>query len=220
MKFPHFLIIYSSQSIPWHIWQLPQLLVFLGRAPKSCYTRISHYSLQKCSSWEVTFKSFLTFLFGFRSGLWLGHSITSPMLLASHCIVDLPSCLWSLSCWNMNFWPILTCFADFFRFFLRISLYFTPFILPSYWTSSAIPANEKLAHNIMLPPSCITVGMVLFCWWTVLTFMPKSSTMVSSDHKTFYQFVAGSFRCLCMNFKHDYKWTFFFLQSLIQARCV
>ncbi|MEQ2182558.1 hypothetical protein GOODEAATRI_023513 [Goodea atripinnis] len=46
------------------------------------------------------------------------------------------------------------------RFSSRISLYLAPSIFPSSLTSYLIPDKEKQLHCIILPPPCLTVGMV------------------------------------------------------------
>ena len=72
---------------------------------------------------------------------------------------------------------------------------------------------------MMLPPPCITVGMVFFWWCAVLfwrqTYLlelwPKSSTLVSSDHKTFSHMFLGDFRCVFA--KCSLAWRFFFVRK-------
>ena len=43
----------------------------------------------------------------------------------------------------------------------RISLCFAPFIFALILTSLPVPTAENHPHSMMLPPPCITVGMVL-----------------------------------------------------------
>jgi hypothetical protein len=47
------------------------------------------------------------------------------------------------------------------RFSSRITVYFAPFTFPSILTSLPVPATEKHAHRIMLPPPCLTVDVML-----------------------------------------------------------
>ena len=69
--------------------------------------------------------------------------------------------------------PSLKSFALWSRFSLRIGLYFSPFIVPSLFTSVPVPVAEKHPHRMMLPPPCFTVGMVLDGWWAVPGFLQK-----------------------------------------------
>jgi hypothetical protein len=102
-------------------------------------------------------------------------------------------CLGSLSCWKVNLHPSLRSWELCRRFKSRFSLYFALFIFPSIVTSLPVPAAEKHPYNMMLPPPCFTVGMVLARWWAVpgflqtwhLAFRPKSLILVSSDQNTY-----------------------------------
>lgn len=112
--------------------------------------------------------------------------------------------------------------TNFIRLFPRISQYPAPSTFPSILTMSPIPADP---HYIMLTPPCFTFGLMLFWWKGMLEFMPKGSTLVSSDHETFCKVDAGSFRCLCANFILHYilkKMSFFlpFSNMCAGARCV
>uniref|UniRef100_A0A8C7U0U3 Ceramide transporter 1 n=1 Tax=Oncorhynchus mykiss TaxID=8022 RepID=A0A8C7U0U3_ONCMY len=51
-------------------------------------------------------------------------------------------------------------FADSIRFSSRMVLYLAPSIFPSILTIFPVPAEEKQAQTMMLPPPCLTVGMV------------------------------------------------------------
>jgi hypothetical protein len=99
-------------------------------------------------------------LIGFKSGLWLGHSMTFRNLYQSHSHIVLAVCLGSLSCWKVNLHPSLRSQALSSRFSSRISLYFATLIFPLILTSHPVPTAEKHAHSMLLPPTCFTVGMV------------------------------------------------------------
>ncbi len=174
-----------------------------------------HSSLQILSSsvrldgkrwWTAIFRSLQRCSIGFKSGLWLGHSITVTELW-SHSFVILAVCLASLSCWKVNLQPSLRSWALWRRFSSRISLYLAAFIFPSIATNRPVPAAEKHPHSMMLPPPCFTVGTVLDRWWVVPGFLhtyrlelrPKSSILVSSDQRILFVTILESFRCFLAN---------------------
>ncbi len=87
-----------------------------------CGGILAHSSLQNCfnsatlegfQSWMDCLRSCHSILFGFKSGLWLGHSKTLILFFLSHSEADLLVCLGSLSCCitqvrlNLftNWWP-------------------------------------------------------------------------------------------------------------------
>ena len=104
------------------------------------------------------------------------------------CMVSLRS----LSCWNVNLSPSPRSWALWKRFSLRISLYFSAFIFPSILTSLPVPVADKHPHSTMLPPPCLTVGMVSKTWCTVPGFFhtrhwelwPSNSILILSDQWT------------------------------------
>uniref|UniRef100_A0A8C7LIM7 Uncharacterized protein n=1 Tax=Oncorhynchus mykiss TaxID=8022 RepID=A0A8C7LIM7_ONCMY len=51
-------------------------------------------------------------------------------------------------------------FSDNLGFSSRMVLYLAPSIFPSILTIFSVPAEEKQAQTMMLPPPCLTVGMV------------------------------------------------------------
>uniref|UniRef100_A0A8C7P234 Uncharacterized protein n=1 Tax=Oncorhynchus mykiss TaxID=8022 RepID=A0A8C7P234_ONCMY len=73
---------------------------------------------------------------------------------------DFALCFGSLSCWKTNLRPSLKSFADSIRFSSRMVLYLAPSIFPSILTIFPVPAEEKQAQTMMLPPPCLTMGMV------------------------------------------------------------
>ena len=91
----------------------------------------------------------------------------------SYSSVTVAVCFMSLSYWKMNFRPNFCFLAESSRFSSRIFLYFDPSIFPSILTSAPVPDDEKHRHNMMLPPPCITVGMVFFGWCAVLGLCQK-----------------------------------------------
>ena len=70
-------------------------------------------------------------------------------------------------------------------------------------TQSSCPCswNPPPPHSMLLPPPCVTVGIVLGRWWAVPGFLhtyrleltPKSSILVSSDQRIFFLVVWESF---------------------------
>uniref|UniRef100_A0A8C8M9Q3 SUV39H1 histone lysine methyltransferase b n=1 Tax=Oncorhynchus tshawytscha TaxID=74940 RepID=A0A8C8M9Q3_ONCTS len=62
--------------------------------------------------------------------------------------------------YSTNLRPSLRSFADSIRFSSRMVLYLAPSIFPSILTIFPVPAEEKQAQTMMLPPPCLTVGMV------------------------------------------------------------
>ena len=130
---------------------------------------------------------------GLRSELCDGHSNTLTLLSLSHfpqlwkyawghCPFGRPICNQASTSWLMS-WDVA-------------SIY--PHNFPSscchlFWPAPVLPA-AKHPHNMMLQPSCFTVGMVFFSlqaspfflqtWWSLWS---NSSIIVSSDQKTFLQ---------------------------------
>ncbi len=167
----------------------------------------AHSSLQKRSKsvrlrghllCTALFRSPHRFSIGFRSGLWLGHSKTYHLLVKPF-FVDLDVCFGLLLCWKMTFLFSFSFLAEAWRFCANIDWYLERFIIPSTLTKAPVPAEEKQPQSVMLPPPCITVGMVLF-WWCAVLFLcqtyllelwPKSSNLVSSDHNTFSHMLLG-----------------------------
>uniref|UniRef100_A0A3P9D839 C2H2-type domain-containing protein n=1 Tax=Maylandia zebra TaxID=106582 RepID=A0A3P9D839_9CICH len=108
-----------------------------------------------------------------------------------------------------------------------------PFILSLTRISRPVPLAEKQPHSMMFPPPCFTVGMVFLGCNSVffvlqtrrVEFIPKSSTLVSSDHMTFSQSSAVSSMCSLANFRRAWTCTGFSsgtrlaLQDLIPCRC-
>ena len=152
----------NKYSTPWvntlwkRLWQRLQLRVFLGISVSALYIWIWGFSsILPCrfaqalsrwmgsNRWTAIFKSFHGFSMGLKSGLWLGHSRIFTFLFWSRSSVALAVCLGSLSCWNVNLRHSLRAFAFWIRFSSRICLYLTPFIVPSIFTSPALPATEK-----------------------------------------------------------------------------
>uniref|UniRef100_A0A3P9CBE0 C2H2-type domain-containing protein n=1 Tax=Maylandia zebra TaxID=106582 RepID=A0A3P9CBE0_9CICH len=108
-----------------------------------------------------------------------------------------------------------------------------PFILSLTRISRPVPLAEKQPHSMMFPPPCFTVGMVFlgcnsvffFLQTQQVEFIPKSSTLVSSDHMTFSQSSAVSSMCSLANFRRAWTCTGFrsgtrlALRDLIPCRC-
>ena len=69
---------------------------------------------------------------------------------------------------------------------------------------------------MMLPPPCFTVGMVFFGWCAILglhqtsrfAFRPKSSILVSSDHKTFATWFQNLRSGFFAYINRDSRWAF------------
>ncbi len=101
------------------------------------------------------------FSMGLRSGDWLGHSSRLMLLSPNHALMTLAVCLGSLSCWKTNPQCKQSYHTDWRRFSSRISLYSAAFMVPLMQTRWPGPWAEKHPHNMMLPPPCLTVGMVL-----------------------------------------------------------
>ncbi|MEQ2281636.1 hypothetical protein AMECASPLE_032478 [Ameca splendens] len=89
----------------------------------------------------------------------LAHRTTKICYVLNHSIVALALCLGSLSCWKVNLLSLQS-FADSNRFSSKIALYLASSIFPSTLTTFSVPAEEKQAQTMMLPPPCLTVGMV------------------------------------------------------------
>ncbi|CAJ0967659.1 unnamed protein product [Ranitomeya imitator] len=145
-----------------------------------------------------TFNSLQRFSIGLRSGDWLGLSRTLKCFLRSHSFVALAT--------QPRFF--FNALADGRRFALKISRYMAPFIL-SCTRISPGPFAEKQPQSMMFPPPCFTVGMVFdgcnsvffFLQTRQVVFLPNSSSLVSSDHRTFSQNSSGSSKCSLANFR-------------------
>ncbi len=114
----------------------------------------------------------------------------------SRSFVEFDVCYRLLSCWKMKF--LFSFLAEAWRFCANIDWYMELFIIPSTLTKAPVP-EEKQPQSVMLLPPCFTVGMV-FLWWCAVLFFhqtyllelwPKSSTLVSSDHNTFFHMLLG-----------------------------
>uniref|UniRef100_A0A8C6P5Q3 Transposase Tc1-like domain-containing protein n=1 Tax=Nothobranchius furzeri TaxID=105023 RepID=A0A8C6P5Q3_NOTFU len=170
-----------------------------------------------CRRATRTFNSLHRFSMGLRSGDWLGHSRTFKCFLRSHSFVARAVCLGSLSCWKTQPRFIFKALTDGRRFWLRISRYMAPFILSLTRISRPVPLAEKQPQSMMFPPPCFTVGMVFLGCNSVffflqiqrVEFIPKSSTLVSSDHMTFSQSSAVSSMCSLANFRRAWTCTGF-----------
>ena len=150
------------------------------------------------------------FLMGFRSGDWLGHSITVVFTLLlprpyvlGHCHVGRPI---------HNPFSVLSLREGGCR----------P-KCPGTWPHSSsprscpVPLAEKHPQSIRFPPPCFTVGMVFLGLYSAFLFlqtrrvklMPNSSILVSSDHITFSQASSGSSGCSLANFSQTCTCAFF-----------
>jgi hypothetical protein len=119
-----------------HIWQWLQPQAILGmttQARHNCIWVASPILLcrssQTMSGWEccctAIFRSLQRCSIRFKSGLWLGHSMTFRDLSWSHSCVFLAVCLGSLSCWKVNLHPSLRSWDLWSRFSSRISVLFS-----------------------------------------------------------------------------------------------
>ena len=138
------------------------------------------------------FSSFHWFSMGFKSGLWLGHSLSFIELSSNRSLVIVAVCLGTDLCGTVNRQPSWRSWALWSRFSSRMSLYNARFIFPTIKTRPPLPADEIHPQSMVLPPPCFTVGMVFARWWALpplpgslqmwsLAFRPKSSILVSSD---------------------------------------
>ena len=176
------------------------------------------HSLQEASSsvmfwglhsWTQLFSKAYRFSIGFRSGDWLGHYRTLMRFVVSHASTLFAVCLGSLLCWNPKRCPKHSSHTETWRFSANISLYITPFILPSTWTRWPVPELEKQPHSMMLPPPCFTVGMVFrglnaspfFHLIVFLVLWLKSSIFVLSDHSTLSHWARESETCAQANLR-------------------
>ena len=85
-------------------------------------------------------------------------------------------------------------------------------MIPCIWTSCPRPLREKQAHIITTPPPYFTVGRRCFSAWLSLCLcqthlwclLPKSSILVSSDHRTWshwkIQWCLVNYRSLSLSF--------------------
>ena len=178
-----------------------------------------------------TFNFLHKFFSGLRSGDWLCHSRTLKCFLQSHPFVARAVCLGSLSCWKTQTHCILDVFNDGKRFWLEISQYMAPFILPLTRIHRPVPFAEKQPQTMMFPTPCFTVGMVFlgcnstffFLQTRQVEFLPKSSILVSSDPMIFSQSSSGSSICSLVNFRWTWtclsRGTCLALQDLSPCRC-
>src|SRR4029434_6429439 len=76
------------------------------------------------------------------------------------------------------------------RFKPNILRYMAPSIVPSTQWSRPVPLADKQPQRIVLPPRCLTVGMLFLGSYSAffplqmrqVELMPKSLILVSSDH--------------------------------------
>ncbi len=165
---------------------------------------LSHSSTQQVSSsprfWGLHAQTCLLssahrFLMGLRSGDWLGHSSRLMLLSPNYFLMTLAVCLGSLSCWEMKPWCRWSCCTDCRRFSWRISIYSTAFMVPLMQTRWPGPCGEKHHHSMLLPPPCLSMGMVLQdlkasparCQTILVVLWQKSSILVLSDQMTLLQ---------------------------------
>ena len=89
--------------------------------------------------WATTFLRIShKFSIGLRSGLCGGHCKTLIPSWLSHDLTTLLECFGSLSCWNIHASGKLSAYSPA-KLFLRMSLYISPFIIPSIFTSGPTP---------------------------------------------------------------------------------
>ncbi len=122
-------------------------------------------------------------------GLGLETCLANPSPLPSASLAR----QWSLSCWNTALRPslrregVMLCFS--------MSQYMLAFMVPSMNCSSPVPAALMQPQTMTLPPPCVTEGkthLSLYsspgCRHTRLTLSePNTFTLVSSDHRTWFQ---------------------------------
>ena len=163
--------------------------VFLGRTRQAWHTCIwgispiflCRYS-QALVGCTAIFRSLQRCLVRFKSRLWLVHSRTFTDFCQSHSCVVLAVCLGWLSCCKVNLWPSLRSWLLWTRSSLRIYLHFVPFSFPSTLTCIQFPATEQHLYSMM-------------------SFRPNSSFLVSSDQRILFLMFWEFFRYLLANSK-------------------
>ena len=89
--------------------------------------------------------------------------------------------------------PVLVSLAGAARFRLEMSWYFIEFMMLGILTRFPGPLEDKQPHNITEPPPYLYTGYFLvwafffLCQTHLECWLPKSSILVSSDHKTRFQ---------------------------------
>ena len=155
------------------------------------------------------FSSFHWFSMGFKSGLWLGHSLSFIELSSNHSLVIIAVCLGTDLCGTVNRQPSRRSWAIWSRF---SSLYNARFIFPTIKTRPPLPAAEIHPHNMMLPPPCFTVGMVICQVMSVAStaWFPPDVMLGIQAKNLYFGFIRPknlvnqiweSFRCRLANFK-------------------
>ena len=146
--------------------------------------------------------------------MWL----PSFCLFAKYFIFFMVLCLGSLSCWNMNPFPISLCPAGT-AFLQKMEWYIGPSIFPIIRCNFKVPL-EHIAPQIMTdPPPCLTVGTMQFALnlslclrrTNVRRLLPNNSNLDSSDHKTFNLWSVVQSKCY--NANCNLFLTFCFLKS-------
>ena len=117
-----------------------------------------------------------------------GHSETKPLLCCLGCVLRVIVLL------EGEYSPQSEVLSNLEQVFIKIFLYFAPFIFPSILTRLPVPAAEKHPHRMMLPPPFFTIGMVPgFLQMWRFAFWPKRSILVSSDQRILFLMVWESF---------------------------
>jgi hypothetical protein len=93
---------------------------------------------------------------GLRLGLCDGHSNTSTLLSLNHFATTLEVCLGSLSIWKTHLQPSFNFQTDVLMLLQYIHM------MPSILWTAPVPPAAKHPHSMMLPPPCVTVGIVFF----------------------------------------------------------
>jgi len=137
-----------------------------------------------------TFRSLQRFSIWFRSGDWLGHSLTLKCFLQSHSLVILAVCFGSLSCWKTQPQPIFNALTEGRRLLPKILQYG-----PSHPLLNTVQSPCPVCRKT---PPCFTVGMVFL----LIILLPPNKVcgvmtkkvlfLVSSDHMTFSHDSSGS----------------------------
>lgn len=153
---------------------------------------------------------------GFRSGLRLGRSNTWICFDLNHPIIVLTGCFGSLPFWKVNLHVSLKSFTASDRSCSRTVLYLAPSLFPSTLTSFPVPAEEKLPHRMMLPPSCPS-GDDAFRVMFRVSFPPHS--VLHWDGKTSCSEQSSFFHVCCFSYmncsKLDFLWLSFNVDFLL-----